>query len=314
MMAYWRKKDNLFLKVVDTLFRLDRSAQVFEPLGSRIRKLASDSTGQASASELVLDDWQEGSLGDPMHKLVLVVSGQVDLEGGSGGWVIVPNFMVFIPANRPFILRTASGTILHVAHLSPAVCEWHHEGCWVTRAPPLAREMLKHAVQWTPAEARELDVAEPFFSVLSHLCRDWFSKPRIMWLPAAKSPEMRALMGYVRDHLADACMEGACAATGLSARTLQRRCEDELGFGWREFVREARILRAMELLAQGGHPVGWVARAVGFSSLSAFTLAFSKRVGMSPSEFARRHGAIRPTALPDCEQCGGSDATPIQAA
>jgi AraC-like DNA-binding protein len=293
-MAYSRKKDNLFLKSVDTLFRLDRSTSLFEPFGSSVRRLVPDSTDHASASELALDEWQEGSLGDPMHKLVLVVSGQVDLEGSSGGWVIIPNHLVFIPAGRAFILRTAKGTVLHVAHLEPAICDWHHEGCWVTNAPLLAREMLHHAIRWTSDEARDLDVARHFFNALSHLCRDWFSKPRIMWLPAARSPEMRAVVSYVRDHLADASMNGACAATGLSPRTLQRRCEEELSFGWRAFLREARILRAMELLVQGRHSVGSVAKAVGFSSLSAFTLAFSKRVGMSPSEFVRHHAVAHP--------------------
>jgi AraC-like DNA-binding protein len=292
-MAYSRKKDNIFLKSVDTLFRLERSASVFEPFGSSIRRLVPDSTDHASASELVLGEWQEGSLGDTMHKLVLVVAGQVDLEGSAGGWVIIPNHLVLIPAGRAFIFRAAKGTVLHVAHLQPAVCTWHHEGCWVTSAPPLAREMLRYAVRWTPDEARDLDVARHFFNTLSHLCRDWFAKPRIMWLPAAKSPEMRAVMGYIRAHLANASMDGACAATGLSARTLQRRCEEELSFRWREFIREARILRAMELLAQGGHPVGLVAKTVGFSSLSAFTLAFSKRVGLSPSDFVRRHAEFR---------------------
>ena len=296
-MAYSRKKDNHFLKSVDTLFRLDRSASVFEPFGSSIRRLVPDSTDHASASELVLDEWQEGSLGDTMHKLVLVVSGQVDLEGSSGGWVIVPNHLVFIPAGRAFIFRTAKGTVLHVAHLEPSVCNWHHEGCWAANASPLAREMLRHAVQWAPDETRDLDVAPHFFRTLSHLCRDWFSKPRIMWLPAAKSPEMRAVVGYVRDHLGDASMDGACAATGLSARTLQRRCQEELGFGWREFVREARILRALELLAQGGKSIGSVACSIGFSSLSAFTLAFSKRVGISPSDFVRRHAVTQPNAV-----------------
>jgi len=309
-MAYSRKKDNLFLKSVDTLFRLDRSASVFEPFGSSIRRLVPDSTDHASACELVLDEWQEGSLGDPMHKLVLVVSGQVDLEGASGGWVIIPSHLVFIPAGRPFIFRTAKRTVLHVAHLEPAICDWHHEGCWATNASPLAREMLRYAVRWTLDEARELDVARHFFNALSHLCRDWFSKPRIMWLPAARSPEMRAVMGYIRDHLASASMEGACAVTGLSARTLQRRCEEELGFGWRDFLREARILRAMELLAQGRYPVGSVAKTVGFSSLSAFTLAFAKRVGMSPSEFVRRHAAAQSKAM---LRSVSSDAAPRQA-
>jgi AraC-like DNA-binding protein len=150
--------------------------------------------------------------------------------------------------------------------------------------------MLRHAVGWTPEQARTLSVAQHFFAALSHLCREWFSKPRILWLPAARSPEMQGLATYVRKHLADASLKGACTLTGLSPRTLQRRCVTELGFGWRRYLSEARILRAMELLARGENSVGSVAQSVGFNSLSAFTLAFSRRVGLSPSEFSKQNG------------------------
>ena len=277
------------MESVDTLFRLDRSTKEFSPYLSAGRKIVPASTGRPSAQEHVLGSWQEASLGDPMHKLVLIVSGQIDLEGSSGGWVIVPNHLVFIPAGRPFVLRTGEGTVLNVAHLRPDACEWHHEGCWATPAPPLAREMLRYAVAWTPEQAHTLSIADHFFATLSHLCREWFTKPRILWLPSAKSPEMREMVAYVRDNLTDADMKGACAATGLSARTLQRRCKEEMKFGWRDYLREARILRAMELLAQGEGTVGSVAQRIGFNSLSAFTLAFSKRVGTSPSEFVRQN-------------------------
>jgi AraC-like DNA-binding protein len=277
------------LEPLGAFFRLDRCARDFEPVASPVRRLAPGTAGIASASELSLDGWREGSLGDAMHKLVRVVSGQIDLEGASGGWVVVPNQFVFIPADRAFIVRTAKRTVLQVAHLQPAIHNWHHPGCWVTSAPLLAREMLGYAVRRNSDDAGDLEGAQQFFKTLSHLCRDWFSTPRIMWLPAAKSPEMRALVTYVRYHLTDATIGGACAATSLSVRTLQRRCSEELSFGWREFVREARILRAAELLAEGRHSVGAVAQSIGFSSLSAFTLAFSKRAGMSPSEFVRQH-------------------------
>jgi len=39
-----------------------------------------------------------------------------------------------------------------------------------------------------------------------------------------------------------------------------------------------------------------VCMAVGFSSLGSFSALFSRRVGMSPLEFQRRH---RPTPLPE---------------
>jgi AraC-like DNA-binding protein len=285
------QKGKRLLKTVDTLFRLERSTRTFEPAVSAVRKLVPLSGGHASAQVCALDAWEESSLGDEMHKLVCVAAGQIDLEGSSGGWVIVPNHLVFIPAHRPFVLRSAAGTVLHVAHLRPEACAWHHEGCWATPAPPLAREMLRHAVGWTPEQARTLSVAQHFFAALSHLCREWFSKPRILWLPVAKSPEMQMLVAYVRDHLTDADLQGACAATGLSPRTLQRRCEAELRFGWRGYLSEARVLRAMELLARGENSVGSVAQSIGFKSLSAFTFAFSRRVGLSPSEFIRQNGA-----------------------
>ncbi len=279
------------MKPVNTIFRLERATRAFKPFESAKRRLAAPLAGVPSAQTLRLDGWHESSLGDPMCKLVLIVSGQADLEGPAGGWVLLPNHLIFIPANRPFALRAAKGTLAHVAHLDAARCDWRRDGCWVTAAPPLAREMLAHGVHWSAEEARDFETARLFFATLAHLCREWFCKPRIQWLPAAQSPEMRAIMHYLRERLADATLGGACAAAGLPGRTLQRRCQQELQFGWRELVREARILRAMELLAEGGDSIGAVAQEIGFKSSSAFTLAFSRRVGVSPSEFVRRHGA-----------------------
>ncbi|MFC7397723.1 helix-turn-helix domain-containing protein [Chelatococcus sp. GCM10030263] len=272
---------------VNTIARLGRSARPFEPLLSAERRLLSP---VPAARALALGEWQEGSLGDPLHKLLLVVSGQIDLEGASGGWLIVPNHLVFIPADRTFALRASPGTVVQVAHVDPADTEWHHEGCWVTAASPLAREMLAQAVRWSAEDFSRLPVARLFLRTLAHLCAEWFSNPRMLWLPAAHSPEMRAVLTYVRDHLADASLTGACTATGISPRSLQRRCQEELQLGWRQLIREARIMRAMELLTQGRHSVSAVARSIGFRSLGAFTAAFSERVGTVPSEFLRRYG------------------------
>jgi AraC-like DNA-binding protein len=110
-------------------------------------------------------------------------------------------------------------------------------------------------------------------------------------MPAAKSDEVKAAVGYVRDHLNEAGLEGAVEAAGCSARTLQRRCQEEFGFSWRSFSREVRIMRAMELLARREMRIGAVSQATGFRSVAAFTVSFSDRLGMSPSEFVRRMDA-----------------------
>jgi AraC-like DNA-binding protein len=299
--AHLRKRSNNFLIQVSTIARIGRSARPFEPLLTSERRLLAHAP---HAAALTLGECQEGSLGDPLHKLILVLSGQIDLEGASGGWLIVPNHLVFIPADRTFTLRASAGTTVRVAHFDPADSDWRHEGCWVTAATPLASEMLAQAVRWSAEDFSRLTVARLFLRTLAHLCAEWFSNPRMLWLPAAQSPEMRVVLTYVRDHLAEASLTGACAATGLSPRSLQRRCQEELKLGWRQLIREARIMRAMELLTRGDHSVSAVARSIGFRSLGAFTAAFSERVGTVPSEFLRRYGE----GARERENCGADRA------
>ncbi len=56
---------------------------------------------------------------------------------------------------------------------------------------------------------------------------------------------------------------------------------------WRAALRRMRMIRAIELLAEGEQPVTQVALAVGYSSLSAFTAAFREMTGQSPAEYRR---------------------------
>jgi AraC-like DNA-binding protein len=83
-------------------------------------------------------------------------------------------------------------------------------------------------------------------------------------------------------------LAGAAKTAGLSERTLARRFEDEAGTSWRRFLHDARMLRAMELLAEDGARVTQTAYAVGFESLAAFTHAFTDFTGERPRDFRQR--------------------------
>jgi AraC-like DNA-binding protein len=256
-----------------------------------MRRVLPSIPGVPCAETFDVDLREESSFGDPMHKLILVETGQLDVEGSAGGWLIVPNHLIFIPAERAFTIRSAPRTTFHVAHLEPSDAVWGHRGCWTTGATPLAREMLGQAVQWSPAQVQAGGTPRLFFQTLSGLCLDWFSNPRMLWMPAAKSDPMRDAIRYLRDHIDQARLDGVSAAAGLSTRTLQRRCESELGLSWRDLLREVRMMRSLELLASFGSPVSSVARAVGFASTGAFTTAFTDRFGLTPTAYLRRWGA-----------------------
>ena len=74
-----------------------------------------------------------------------------------------------------------------------------------------------------------------------------------------------------------------------------------------EFLTRVRIERAKTLLAGGNHSVTEVCFEVGFSSLGSFSVLFTRRVGLTPSEF-RRHARfgvavpreVRPLFVPGC--------------
>ena len=95
----------------------------------------------------------ERSPGDPKHKVVHVRAGRLELEGPRGVWAILPTHMVFIPAGRPYEIRTEAETELAVVHLDAPMTPWHHDGCWAAGTSPLAREMVDYALRWPRAHS-----------------------------------------------------------------------------------------------------------------------------------------------------------------
>jgi AraC-like DNA-binding protein len=277
---------------VTTRSRLERSVQPFELVENTRRKFQSPKDLQPSIATLGCNEWQESSSGDKMHKLILVVEGQVDVEGASGGWLVIANHLILIPAERTFNLRTSAKARLVVVHLDPNDHDWHHHGCWVTGANTLALEYLAH-LQSVSTTSKNFETTRHLFRSLSILCRDWFANPRILWLPAAQSDEMRSFVTYVRNNLVKTSVAGACKSCNLAQRTLQRLSLQEFSFGLKTLITEVRMMHAMELLVRRDASVTEVASAVGFSSMGSFASAFNTRVGQSPSEFRLKNANSR---------------------
>ena len=99
-------------------------------------------------------------------------------------------------------------------------------------------------------------------------------------------------MRWGPDHRADPALSAPTVArkAGLSSRTLARRCRAELGISWRQLVQKARLLHAMDRLADPSTTVTEVCYAVGYKSPGTFSSAFRALVGESPRQFQARLG------------------------
>ncbi len=179
-----------------------------------------------------------------------------------------------VEARRPVRLRTV--------YLAPEQDPSPGELC-VFQAPALLREMAIQAAAWGHA-GPELPEMAPFFAALAGLVRRWRERPLAVELPAARSAELGRALEFLLGRLdAPVRLAAAARAGGMSPRTLQRRCQEELQIGLREWLGRARIVRALELLADPGMSVGEVAWGCGYQSVAAFSRAFAGALGSPPS-------------------------------
>lgn len=80
--------------------------------------------------------------------------------------------------------------------------------------------------------------------------------------------------------------EKAAKALCISSRTLARHLVSE-NTTWRDFVAQQRIAEAQSLLRDTDTPIELIAEMVGFSSSSAFSLAFRRARGTSPRNYRK---------------------------
>lgn len=241
--------------------------------------------------------------GHNRHQLLYAVSGSLHLQVEHAQWLLPPQRAAFIPAGLTHRVRCLTRVALRTVYLALQAPANAHAGdvaiglidheCCVLSVTPLAREMILHAMRWGPrwteeAPAHEAAIARSYFATLALLASEWIRADAALRLPRPRSPDLARACDYVLANLAGASMDQAARVAGVSERTLARRFQRETQMSWRAFLRTARILRAMELLAQPGTNVTETALAVGFENLGAFSKSFRETTGETPTAYQRR--------------------------
>jgi AraC-like DNA-binding protein len=75
---------------------------------------------------------------------------------------------------------------------------------------------------------------------------------------------------------------------GMSRATFAERFNRKVGMPPMQYVLEWRIAIAKDVLRRERVPLAEVAEKIGYQSASAFSTAFSRHTGSSPSAFARQ--------------------------
>lgn len=258
-------------------------------LGPRDERFAIRSSDPTHAVEHNLPSFDASSEREAGGMLVCIHQGKAKLFGQAGQWSLPSGYMVFIPSERSYRLAATGPVHLTLVKFTGGETVWYHTGCWAVAMPSLAVEMITFARRWGSDRRRDDSLASGFFRTMGQLFGVWFDSRRKMWTPFGNAPDMERAIAFAREHIETASLTNTAAAVGMSERTLRRRFRDELGISWREFITEVRMSEAMKLLSRSNTSVTQTAYAVGFSSIGAFTVAFTGYAGMTPSVFARGH-------------------------
>lgn len=227
---------------------------------------------------------------------LLVQEGLVLLHGGREFASLPPGRIGWIPPGSQHEARwfgRPRGTALFVrAHacgnLPDSAHAWH--------GTPLTEALVMRLAQSSP-EALNESHARSLFDVL--VAELQLSTATGLSLPMPQDPRLLRLATTLLEAPDDVRgIEAWAQVLNMSERTLMRRFRAETGVTLGQWRVQARMLRALELLARG-KPVTQVALAVGYESTSAFIGNFREQFGVTPSRYmaaANEPAATLPSA------------------
>lgn len=222
------------------------------------------------------------------NQLVYAVSGVLTVNVEGRCFVIPPDHAVWVPTGVPHRVGSLHGSEFRSLYVADKPDPGVARACTVFSVPPLLRILIIEAATLSP------DGGDPYADrvkglILDQLCR---LHPVPFSLPWPSGSRLLRLCSALFDNPCDLRdIEDWGRELGMSSRTLSRRFHLELGISLRDWRRQLRLLKAVELL-DGGTSVTETAFSLGYSSASAFTYMFRTEMGCSPRAYQRR-AAVR---------------------
>jgi AraC-like DNA-binding protein len=220
------------------------------------------------------------------HYLLCSSRGALRLEAHGQVWVLPPARAALIAADEPIQVAIPQPVTTSSVLFDPGFAPPPPAPLTVFDLTPLARSLVTECVQWPDAEEPLPSYARSMFGALAAVAWRLAEHPSTVTVPAGRSHELRRALALTDERLVDELRFADIARdVGLVPRSLARRFEDECGMTWSTVLRRMRVLRAIEKLATDGRSVTEIAHAVGYTSLSAFNVAFRDLTGRTPTQY-----------------------------
>lgn len=223
-----------------------------------------------------------------LHQIQYAIGGVVEVETASAHYLLPPQQAAWIPVGLEHQATMTAGVRSVAVMFDPQMLPEVESRARIVMVSPLIRQMMIYALRWPIGRPDSDPVSDGFFQTLGHLVFESLDHEAPLSLPATDHPAVAAAMDFTKANLSTVTVAEVSRAVAVSERTLRRQFETAAGMSWRTYLLHARMLRAMALLVSPGESIQTIAGTVGFDSLSAFTRAFTRFAGETPSSYRQR--------------------------
>lgn len=218
-------------------------------------------------------------------QLLYAHSGLVRVETDQGAWVMPPQCTLWIAPGIEHSVAINDRVYLINLYVEPELATVMPAYCDVFEATELLISLLRASIPLS---------AQPQWSDRDHLLHQLLLAEiqRLRVLPFSLPLPNHALLrtlceAYTREPKAGVRLDDWCQQAGLSRRSLTRLFRQQTGLSLVSWCNRVMVLTAIEQLLAGAR-VSAVAYALGYDNPAAFSTAFRKQVGVSPSHYLHR--------------------------
>jgi AraC-like DNA-binding protein len=217
-------------------------------------------------------------------QLIYATAGVMEVTAAQCRWLIPPQFALWVPARVEHSIRMPGAVSMRTVYIKPGLAR--ARGCAVVHVSALLRELIVEAVRIGNLRARNQSHAA-FRDVLIEQIDKASPVPTMLSLP--RDARARAVAeAFIGAASPAGSLQARCRKQGMSLRTMQRIFRREVGSNFETWRRQARLMKAIELLA-AGQSIERVSFAVGYRQASTFVAMFRRTLGMTPRAWIRTH-------------------------
>jgi AraC-like DNA-binding protein len=217
-------------------------------------------------------------------QLIYASEGVMTVDTDDGAWVVPPERAVWVPARVTHSIRMTGGVRFRTLYVSESVAPISGSHCCVVQVRALLQACIARFFEFPNWWAE----SGPEARLVAVLLDEIHAAPTApLHLPMPKDPRANRVATALRDEPSRRrpIREWAKLA-GASERTFERLWFAEVNTTFGRWQQQARLLRALEVLASG-KSVTEAALDVGFETPSSFIAMFRRAMGTTPARYFR---------------------------